>query len=302
MLKLSGILPALLTPFDEDDKVNAAVIRDVVEFHLTAGVSGFYLTGSTGEGLLLSEAERGLVVETVVDQVKGRVPVVVHVGALTTASACTLAAQAEEAGADAISSIPPIYFSVGPEGVKQYYARIASASSLPFYVYNIPGATGIDVGVDMMRDLITAVPTLRGMKYTSYNFFEMRKIIEMEGGRFNIVSGPDELMIAAQAMGADGAIGSTYNPLPHLFVQAYEAFGANDVATARELQAKANRVISVFLQFPSLSALKEMMRLIGFDCGSARQPNLPLTDEQKGQMREMLEEIGFFDFAETRSG
>jgi N-acetylneuraminate lyase len=302
MLKLSGILPALLTPFDEDDKVNAAVIRDVVEFHLTAGVSGFYLTGSTGEGLLLSEAERGLVVETVVDQVKGRVPVVVHVGALTTASACTLAAQAEEAGADAISSIPPIYFSVGAEGVKQFYARIASASSLPFYVYNIPGATGIDVGVDMMRDLITAVPTLRGMKYTSYNFFEMRKIIEMEGGRFNIVSGPDELMIAAQAMGADGAIGSTYNPLPHLFVQAYEAFGANDVATARELQAKANRVISVFLQFPSLSALKEMMRLIGFDCGSARQPNLPLTDEQKGQMREMLEEIGFFDFAETRSG
>jgi N-acetylneuraminate lyase len=221
---------------------------------------------------------------------------------LTTASACTLAAQAEEAGADAISSIPPIYFSVGAEGVKQFYARIASASSLPFYVYNIPGATGIDVGVDMMRDLITAVPTLRGMKYTSYNFFEMRKIIEMEGGRFNIVSGPDELMIAAQAMGADGAIGSTYNPLPHLFVQAYEAFGANDVATARELQAKANRVISVFLQFPSLSALKEMMRLIGFDCGSARQPNLPLTDEQKGQMREMLEEIGFFDFAETRSG
>jgi N-acetylneuraminate lyase len=302
MLKLSGILPALLTPFDEDDKVNAAVIRDMVEFHLTAGVSGFYLTGSTGEGLLLSEAERGLVVEAVVDQVKGRVPVVVHVGALTTTSACNLAAQAEEAGADAISSIPPIYFSVGAEGVKQYYARIASASSLPFYVYNVPGATGIDVGVDMMRDLITAVPTLRGMKYTSYNLFEMRKIIEMEGGRFNIVSGPDELMIAAQAMGADGAIGSTYNPLPHLFVQAYEAFGANDVATARELQAKANRVISVFLQFPSLSALKEMMRLIGFDCGSARQPNLPLTDEQKGQMREMLEEIGFFDFAETRSG
>ena len=138
--------------------------------------------------------------------------------------------------------------------MRLYYERIAAASSLPFYVYNIPGATGIDVGVDMMGDLSKAIPTLRGMKYTSYNFFEMRRIIEMEAGRLNIVSGPDELMIAAQAMGADGAIGSTYNLLPHLFVQAYEAFNAGDVPKARELQAKGNRVISVFLQFLGLLA------------------------------------------------
>ena len=96
MLKLTGILPALLTPFDEHDKVNTTVIRDLVEFHLTAGVSGFYLTGSTGEGLLLSESERGVVVETVVDQVKGRVPIVVHVGALTTEAAIALASTGRE--------------------------------------------------------------------------------------------------------------------------------------------------------------------------------------------------------------
>lgn len=302
MIKLTGIIPALLTPFDEEGEVNPPVIRDMVEYHLSAGVTGFYLTGSTGEGLLLSEAERGTVVETVVDQVKGRVPVVVHVGAMVTRSARDLAAQAEEAGADAISSIPPIYFPVGAQGVKQYYSEVAAASSLPFYIYNIPGATGIDVDVAMTRDLVTAMPTLRGMKYTSYNFFEMRKLIEFDEGRLNLVSGPDELMIAAQAMGADGAIGSTYNPLPHLFVQAYEAFNAGDVAQARELQAKGNRAINAFLQFPSLSALKEMMRLVGFDCGSARPPNLALTDEQKGRLREMLEEIDFFEFAEVQSG
>jgi len=302
MLKLTGILPAILTPFDKDGTVNTAVIRDVLEFHLAGGVSGFYVCGSTGEGLLLSEDERRLVAETVIDQVKGRVPVVVHVGAIATKSARALAAHAEEAGADGISSIPPIYFSVGAEGVKQYYAQIAGASSLPFYVYNIPGATGINVGVDMMRDLLVAVPTLRGMKYTAYNLFEMGRVIELDGGRLNVLSGPDEMMIAAQAMGADGAIGSTYNVLPRLFVQAYEAFNAGDLATARELQSKGNWAINTFLQFPSLSALKEMMRLIGFDCGSARPPNLALTDEQKGRLREMLQEIGFFEFAESGSG
>jgi N-acetylneuraminate lyase len=297
MLKLTGILPALLTPFDEDGHVNTAVAREMVEFQLAAGVSGFYVCGSTGEGLLLSEAERRLVAETIIDQVRGRVPVVVHVGAMATESACALAAHAEQAGVDAISSIPPIYFNVGTEGVKRFYAQVAAASGLPFYVYNIPGATGINVGVDMMKDLSAALPTMRGMKFTAYNFFEMRKIIELDGGRLNVVSGPDELMIAAQAMGADGAIGSTYNVLPRLFVEAYEAFNAGDVVTARELQAKANRVINIFLQFPSFSALKEMMRLVGFDCGSARLPNLALSDEQKAQLREMLEEVGFFEFA-----
>jgi N-acetylneuraminate lyase len=302
VLKLTGITPALLTPFDKEGEVNVKVIRELVEFQLSGGVSGFYLCGSTGEGLLLSAAERLLVAETVIDQVRGRVPVVVHVGAITTKAACALAADADQAGADAISAIPPIYYRVGTEGVKLYYTQVAAASSLPFYIYNVPGITGVDIGASLMRDLLDAIPTLHGVKYTSYNFFEMRKILELDDGRLNVVSGPDELMIAAQAMGAHGAIGSTYNVLPRLMVNAYERFNAGDVVTARELQARANHAVSVFLSFPSLSAIKEMMRLIGFDCGSARPPNLALTDEQKGQLREMLEEIDFFELAETRSG
>jgi N-acetylneuraminate lyase len=297
MLKLTGIMPALLTPFDKEGEVNLTVLRDLIEFHLASGVSGFYILGSTGEGLLLSEAERRLVAETVVAQVKGRVPVVVHVGALTTRLACDLAAHAERAGADATSSIPPIYYHVGVEGVKQHYQAIAAASSLPFYIYNIPGTTGVDVTVDMVQDLMTGLPTLRGIKYTSYDFRRMRQIIELDGGSLNVMSGPDEMMVAAQAMGADGAIGTTLNILPRLFAQIYETFHAGDMATAQELQAKVNWVINLFLQLPTLSAVKEIMRLIGFDCGSARRPNLPLTTEQQGWLREGLEEIGFFQFA-----
>ncbi len=297
MFKITGILPALLTAFDEEGNVNLNAMYDLIEWHIAQGVSGFYILGSTGEGLLLSEAERRMVAEAVVRRVKGRVPVIVHVGAMTTREACSLAGHAEAIGADATSAIPPFYFNVGPEGVKRHYLAIARASRLPFYIYNIPGATGVNVELNTVRELLLAAPTLRGMKYTSYDFYTMRKFIELEGGRLNVVSGPDEMMIAAQAMGADGAIGTTQNIVPRLFVQAYHAFHAGDLATAQALQAKINWVVNVFLSFPSHSAVKEIMRLLGFDLGQARPPLLPLTDQQRGRLREMLEEIGFFQFA-----
>ncbi|MCX6030858.1 MAG: dihydrodipicolinate synthase family protein [Chloroflexi bacterium] len=300
MFKITGMLPALLTPFDAEGNVNLTAMRDLIEWHITQDVAGFYILGSTGEGLLLSEAERRMVAEAVVQQVKGRVPVIVHVGAITTQTACDLAAHAGQIGADAVSAIPPFYFNVGPEGVKQHYLRIGTASSLPFYIYSIPGTTGVNISVDTVRDLIKAMPTLRGMKYTAYDFYTMRKIIELEGGRLNVVSGPDEMMLAGQAMGADGAIGTTQNILPRVFVQAYNAFHAGDLAAAQALQAKINWVVDIFLQFPSFSAVKEIMRLLGFDLGAGRRPNLPLTDEQRGRIREMLEEVGFFQFATRR--
>jgi len=297
MFQLTGMMSALLTPFDRDGNVNFTVLSDLVEWQLARGLAGFYILGSSGEGLLMSEAERRSVAEAVLRQVKGRVPVVVHVGALTTRAACALASHAAEIGADATSSIPPFYYNVGPEGVKQYYIQVAAASGLPFYIYNIPGTTGVNVAVDVVRELLAAVPNLRGMKYTAYDLYAMRKIVELDEGRFNVLSGADEMMLAAQAMGADGAIGTSENFLPRVFVDAYTAFRAGDIPAAQAQQAKINWAVNAFLSFPSLAAVKEIMRLLGFDLGSPRPPLLALTDDQRGRLREMLEEIGFFKWA-----
>ena len=297
MFQLTGMMSALLTPFDRDGNVNFTVLSDLVEWQLARGLAGFYILGSSGEGLLMSEAERRSVAEAVLRQVKGRVPVVVHVGALTTRAACALASHAAEIGADATSSIPPFYYNVGPEGVKQYYIQVAAASGLPFYIYNIPGTTGVNVAVDVVRELIAAVPNLRGIKYTAHDLYGMRKYIELDDGRFNVLSGADEIMVAAQAMGADGAIGTTENFLPRVFVDAYQAFHAGDVKAAEALQARINWTVNAFLSFSPLAAVKEIMRLLGFDLGSPRPPLLALTDDQRGRLREMLEEIGFFKWA-----
>ena len=297
MFQLTGMMSALLTPFDAEGNVNFTVLSDLVEWQLARGLAGFYILGSSGEGLLMSEAERRSVAEAVLRQVKGRAPVVVHVGALTTRTACSLASHAAEIGADATSSIPPFYYNVGPEGVKQYYIQVAAASGLPFYIYNIPGTTGVNVAVDVVRELIAAVPNLRGIKYTAPDLYGMRKYIELDDGRFNVLSGADEIMVAAQAMGADGAIGTTENFLPRVFVDAYQAFHAGDVKTAEALQARINWTVNAFLSFSPLAAVKEIMRLLGFDLGSPRPPLLALTDDQRGRLREMLEEIGFFKWA-----
>lgn len=297
MFQLTGMMSALLTPFDAEGNVNLAVLADLLEWQLARGIAGFYILGSSGEGLLLTEAERCAVAEAVVRQVKGRAPVVVHVGALTTGAACALAAHAAAAGADATSSIPPFYYNVGPEGVKQYYTAVAGASGLPFYIYNIPGTTGVNVAVDVVRELMAAVPNLRGMKFTAHDLYGMRKYIELDGGRFNVLSGADEIMVAAQAMGAAGAIGTTQNMLPRVFVDAYTAFRAGDVRAAEAQQARINWTVNAFLAFPPLAAVKEMMRLLGFDLGLPRPPLLGLTADQRGRLREMLEEIGFFQWA-----
>jgi N-acetylneuraminate lyase len=298
-MKLSGIIPALLTPFDGKGNVNYEMTRQIVEFHIGQGVTGEYVGGSTGEGFLLSEEERCKLAETVMDQVKGRVAVVVQVGSLTTGESCRLAAHAKEIGADGISSVPPFYYNVGFPGIKQHYVEIGHASDLPMYIYNIPGATGVNVTPAMFKEICEAAPTVVGMKFTSYNFFEMRQIIDLEvrGQKLNIVSGPDEMMVAAQAMGAQGAIGSTYNVLPKLFIDAYNAFNAGDVKLASELQGKANRVIASFLSYPGMSGLKEMMRLIGFDSGAGRPPMMPLSDAQKAEFHGKLEAAGFWDVA-----
>ncbi len=297
MFELTGIMSALLTPFDREGNVNFAVLSDMIEWELSRGLSGFYILGSTGEGLLMSEEERRCVAEAVVRQVKGRVPVVVHVGCLTTRAACALARHAAEIGAGATSSIPPFYYNVGPDGVKQYYTEVAAASGLPFYIYNIPATTGVNMAMDLVRDLIDTVPNLRGMKYTGYDMYLLRKIIEMDEGRFNVLSGADEIMVSAQAMGADGAIGTTENLLPKVFVDAYTAFRSGNVKGAEELQAKINWTVSAFLSFPSIGAVKEIMGFLGFDVGRPRPPLLGLTDAQRGRLREMLEEIGFCRWA-----
>jgi N-acetylneuraminate lyase len=275
---IRGILPALITPMDEDGAgVNYVSLRRLVEQQISSGVSGFFVCGGTGEGLLLAPDERTRVVAAAVEAAAGRAHVIAHIGAMDTATAARLAGEAVALGADAVSAVPPIYFRVDDDALVEHYRMIGEAAGgAPLYPYQIPSATGVDVNARLMERLLS-IPNLAGIKYSSYNLYDMRNIIELAPGRLSVLSGFDEVCLAALSMGAHGAIGSTYNVMPATFAALYGAMEAGDLEGARELQFRANRVIKALLTAPLIAGLKAVLSAQGIACGAPRRPQRPLT-------------------------
>jgi N-acetylneuraminate lyase len=289
----SGVIPALLTPFTHQDRVDTTALCELTEYLLNSGMDGVYLCGSTGEGLLMIEEERCLVAETVIDQVRGRVPVIVHVGAPATSVSERLARHAAQAGADAVASVPPFYYAVGRVEIETHYRRIARAAGIPLYLYSIPSATQVNLEACLVCDLVRE-GVARGLKYTSYDQLNFREIIESCGEAINVFAGPDEMLLPFLLMGAHGGIGTTYNLLPDLFVDLYAAWAAGDLQRAQQAQYQIDRAILVIRKFGVVPAVKAAMRLRGIDCGHPRAPLLPLSAEQVEQLACELMGVGLY--------
>ena len=299
MSRFEGVWPALVTPLTESEELNVDVTRQLVDHLIEAGIGGLYVCGGTGEGILLPLDLRKDMAQVTIEQASGRVPVIVHVGATATADALLLAAHAEQIGADGVAAIPPFYYQVGFEAIREHYQLIAGASSLPLYLYYIPSATGVTLNAEQMWELCQ-IPNVCGFKYSAFDMYLLEQILSLGGGTLNVFSGPDQLFAPMLTVGVDGAIGTTYNLLPAHFVQLYETFRAGDLARARALQSQANRVIDAFIRHGGLPAVKEMMRMLGFDCGYCRRPFRHLSGEEVGALRADLERIDFWAIASPR--
>lgn len=293
---LHGLNTAIFTPMDAEGQVCLSRLREMIQWQMSRGVTGFFVCGSSGEGLNLSVEERRSIVETTVETVAGRAAVMAHVGAMTTREAIELARHAQEVGADAISSVAPIYYPVGFEGTLAHYKAIGAATQLPFFVYHVPYLTGASLTADNAVRLLE-IPNLAGMKFTDPALHLMRWIFDLTGQKLTMLSGPDELHLPALTMGAHGAIGTTYNFLPGAFVRLRQAFFSGDMATAMDLQVRCNRVIYTCLQFGGLGAFKAATKLTGLDCGPPRMPVPSLPPERQAELFSRLEEVGFAELA-----
>ncbi len=294
-----GIIPALLTPFTPDRQVDGLSLCALIDYLISQRVDGLYICGSTGEGLLLSEAERRLVAETTVRHAAGRVPIIVHVGVLDTLSAERLARHAGEIGADAIASIPPFYYPAGVESIETYYRQVSAAGGIPMIMYNIPAATGVQLTVDLIRRLFED-GVVSGLKHTSYDQLMFREMIETCGPNFNVMAGPDEMLLSFLVMGAHGGIGTTYNCAPWLYREIYDAWRRGDIAEAQRLQFQADRIILALRPFGVIAATKAATGFMGIECGDPRPPILPLSAERKEELREVLRSVGFFEMQRDR--
>jgi N-acetylneuraminate lyase len=274
--------------------VNEDGLRQLVEWQIARGVSGFFVCGGSGEGLLLRPEERRRVLTAVLEQAAGRVRVIAHIGALDTATAMELAAEAATLGVDAISAVPPVYFRVDDDALVTHYRMIGSAAgATPLYPYQIPSATGVDLNARIIEQLLS-IPTLAGMKYSAYNLFDMRNIIELAPDRFTMLSGFDEVCLAALCMGAHGAIGSTYNVMPATFAALYNALQAGNLELAQTLQFRANRVIKALLSAPLIAGLKVILSEQGIPCGVPRRPQRPLTPAESDHLLSAVAAAGLY--------
>ncbi|HEX9118553.1 MAG TPA: dihydrodipicolinate synthase family protein [Anaerolineae bacterium] len=293
MRTFHGVWPALVTPFTPANEVNVTALCDLVDYQLARKVDGFYLLGSTGEGLFQSVDERELVARTVLDRVAGRAPVIVHVGAAVLRDSVRLARHAQVAGAAGISSIlPPVVYD--PRGIVSYYETIAGAApDLPFLPYIFGGPRD---AVALMRDLLH-IPNLAGTKYTGPNMYEMAQILALRDEGWTVFSGMDEQALYGIMSGASGTIGSTFNLFAGAHRQIQERYRAGNVAGALDVQLGINRVIEAMYGFGFAAALKAAMGFLGVDCGAPRLPNPPLAAGALPALREKLAQAGFFELA-----
>ena len=272
-MQLRGIFPALCTAFDERGNFDPARHTVLVERLIGQGVHGLFAAGTTGEFPSLSAPERERLLETVISAARGRVPVIVHVGSFDPREATRLARHAVAAGAAGVSAIPPIYYRLRDEEVLSHYRAVARAAEpLPFYVYHIPDLTRVPATRPLLEGLL-GIPNFAGLKWSDPDLHGLGRAVELLGDRADILAGKDETLLPALCMGARGAIGSTYNFIAPWFVGVWDAFGKGDLAAARSLQARANRVIEVGLKWdPGPPSWKAGAHWVGTDCGDPRPP------------------------------
>ncbi|NOU91699.1 N-acetylneuraminate lyase [Paenibacillus sp. LMG 31456] len=287
--KFKGIFPALLTPMNKDHSVDHDSLERLVEHLLGQRVHGFYVGGSTGEGFILTKEERKQLLETVVRANAGRGTVIAHVGAISTLEAIDLAKHAESSGADAISAVVPFYYKITMREIEEHYLEVMKATKLPMIIYHFPGATGVSLSMDFYKKM-SEHPQCLGVKFTSLNLFEMQQIRALCGQDFLIYNGHDEIYSAGALMGADGAIGSTFNVMAPLFVDMYEKVQRGEWTALAGPQAAANEIIAKLIQFDVFAGEKYICYLQGvFAAAHIRQPLKQLQESEKDAIRSYFE-------------
>jgi N-acetylneuraminate lyase len=266
---IRGVIPAMVTTFDENEEVDLTRGRALVHHLIEAGVNGLYITGSTGEGFLMTSEERKAFTEAVIDEVKGRIPVIVHIGDIGTKKSIDLAKHARKAGADAISSVPPFYYKFDGDDIFNYYKDISESVNIPMIVYNI-GLAGLMSNALVKR--IASVENVKGLKFTGREHDDMCALKQELGPDFMIYSGCDEMATQGLLAGADGLIGSTYNLMPDTAIEIYKLAQTGDYRAAFEIQKIATKLIHYIVQWDFFPIMKNLITASGVDAGYSRKP------------------------------
>jgi 4-hydroxy-tetrahydrodipicolinate synthase len=291
-LDIKGVICPMVTPFDQENRIDFDSVRRVVDFLLAKGVAALMVGGTTGEGMLLSLAERKALCEVVVEQVRGRAAVIAHTGCIGTADTVNLTRHAASAGATVASVIVPYFFSFEDDSLYQHYVSVAEAvPDFPVLIYAFPGNAKNDVSPRLLGRLLGAAPNIVGAKITDPNLLRLQEYQEVGGDEFAIFFGGDGLMLPALALGIQGQVSGNANVFPETFCALYDTFMAGDIEGARQQQRAVNRVRWVLRDGLHPAYYKAGLKLRGVPAGFVRPPMRELAPEEFGELRQRILEL-----------
>jgi N-acetylneuraminate lyase len=298
--RLTGVIAATHTPFQPDGSLHLGIVEKQAAHLLANGVQTAFIGGTTGESHSLTVDERRALARRWMEVARGgKLRVVVHVGSNCLADAAMLAAHAQKLGAAAISALAPSYFKPRSVGaLVDCCAQVASAApGTPFYFYDIPSMTGVNLPMpEFLAEARVRIPNLAGLKFTNPDLMAYQLCLRAEGGAFDCPWGTDEALLAALAVGARGAVGSTYNFAAPIYHRLMAAFAKGDLAAAREEQFRSVRLVQLLASHGFMGAAKAVMKMLGVDVGPARLPNAWLSTAQEAALQQELAALGFFDW------
>jgi len=289
-LMVKGIIPAMVTPLDQNERVDESGIRELVNYLIDSGVHGIFVCGSQGESYALAENEKRKVIEISVDEANGRVPVYAGTGAVTTEATIQLSRHAIDAGADAVTIVTPYFIKPSQDELYAHYKRIAESVDIPILIYNNPGRTHVNLEAETVRKL-AEIDNIVGIKDSSGDLTLTAQYIMECPDEFAVLAGRDSLILATLLYGGKGAVAATANVAPRLVVGIYESFIKGEIDKARELQFKLLKLRLTFTLGTFPVVMKEAMTLIGKPSGPAKSPVAPLPEDKKAKLKLLLEEL-----------
>ena len=284
MNDMNGIFTALLTPFNADYSINDDSLKKLVEFNIESGINGFYVGGSTGEAMLMTQEERKHILKSVKEASGDRVRLIAHVGSTCTDFAVDLALYAKDLGYDAVSAVAPFYYGHTLQAVKQYYYDIAAAADMPLFIYNFPGSNGFGLTADIAAEMFEADNRIAGIKHTSTDLFGLERMITDYPDKVYF-NGFDEIYLSGLAAGANAAIGTTVNLYPKTFKKVREYYQNGEMDKARKVQTLVNHRVEEMVKAGIFPAVKYILKKQGLDCGTCRRPFAPLSEDAKRRKR-----------------
>ena len=290
VFKVRGIIPPMITPFDEDEKVDCKTLKKMTDYLIDAGVHGVFPLGSTGEGYGIDFDEKKKVIETVLETANNRVPVYAGTGAITTKESIRLTEMATKLGVDALSVITPYFISPNEEELYEHYKEISSSTNLPIILYNNPGRTGVNLSLNLIIRL-SKIENIVGIKDSSGDMTKAAEIVRCTADDFYVLAGRDTLIYGFLAYGAHGSVAATANIVPELVVSIYELYQKGEYQASLEAQFKLAPLRMAFSlgSFPVI--MKEGLKIRGIDVGNALKPIKPLTVEAREKLINILKEI-----------